>query len=160
MSRIKHTCHNSFFYLIWFFFFDRHPHILRLFGYFYDKTRVYLILEYAPKGELYKELSKVERFDEKTSSNVSILYNRCNIVICDLFPSFHFNLPTGVLTHSIYHSISLQILAEGLSTLAHQTEIVLTKSKDNFILTNVSFVCYIHIKICKGVAFCQRLIGS
>ncbi|RMX51356.1 hypothetical protein pdam_00011381, partial [Pocillopora damicornis] len=47
----------------------RHPHILRLFGYFYDKTRVYLILEYAPKGELYKELSRVERFDEKTSSN-------------------------------------------------------------------------------------------
>lgn len=48
----------------------RHPHILRLFGYFYDKTRVYLILEYAPKGELYKELTKMERFDEKTSSNV------------------------------------------------------------------------------------------
>ena len=91
-----------------FFFFDRHPHILRLFGYFYDKTRVYLILEYAPKGELYKELSRVERFDEKTSSNVSISHSHCNILICNLFPSFHFNLPTGVLTHSIYHSISLQ----------------------------------------------------
>ncbi|XP_073233742.1 aurora kinase C-like [Porites lutea] len=47
----------------------RHHNILRLFGYFYDKTRVYLILEYAPKGELYKELTKMERFDEKTSSN-------------------------------------------------------------------------------------------
>ncbi|KAJ7374778.1 hypothetical protein OS493_005128 [Desmophyllum pertusum] len=47
----------------------RHPHILRLFGYFYDKTRVYLILEYAPKGELYKTLSSEERFDEPTSSN-------------------------------------------------------------------------------------------
>lgn len=47
----------------------RHPHILRLFGYFYDSTRVYLILEYAPKGELYKELNKSGRFDEKTSSN-------------------------------------------------------------------------------------------
>ncbi|OWF56473.1 Aurora kinase A-A [Mizuhopecten yessoensis] len=43
----------------------RHPHILRLFGYFHDKTRVYLILEYAPKGELYKELMKNARFDEK-----------------------------------------------------------------------------------------------
>lgn len=52
----------------------RHPHILRLFGYFYDSTRVYLILEYAPKGELYKELSKIGRFDEKTSSNVSIFF--------------------------------------------------------------------------------------
>lgn len=47
----------------------RHPNILRLFGYFYDSTRVYLILEYAPKGELYKELTKAERFDEKTSAN-------------------------------------------------------------------------------------------
>lgn len=47
----------------------RHPHILRLFGYFYDATRVYLILEFAPKGELYKELTKQERFDEKKSSN-------------------------------------------------------------------------------------------
>ena len=26
----------------------------RLFGYFYDESRVYLILEYAPKGEMYK----------------------------------------------------------------------------------------------------------
>lgn len=46
----------------------RHDHILRLFGYFHDKSRVYLILEYAPKGELYKELQKVKRFDEKTSA--------------------------------------------------------------------------------------------
>ena len=30
----------------------RHPHILRLYGYFYDETRVYLILEYAPQGLL------------------------------------------------------------------------------------------------------------
>ena len=34
----------------------RHPNILRLYGYFYDATRVYLILEYAARGELYKEL--------------------------------------------------------------------------------------------------------
>uniref|UniRef100_I1P0K8 Protein kinase domain-containing protein n=1 Tax=Oryza glaberrima TaxID=4538 RepID=I1P0K8_ORYGL len=34
----------------------RHPNILRLYEYFYDQTRVYLILEYALKGELYKEL--------------------------------------------------------------------------------------------------------
>ena len=32
----------------------RHNNILRLFGYFYDESRVYLILEYAPKGEMYK----------------------------------------------------------------------------------------------------------
>lgn len=34
----------------------RHKNILRLYGYFYDQSRVYLILEYAAKGELYKEL--------------------------------------------------------------------------------------------------------
>jgi serine/threonine protein kinase len=33
---------------------DRHANILRLYGYFYDETKVFLILEYAPKGELYK----------------------------------------------------------------------------------------------------------
>lgn len=33
-----------------------HPNILRLYGFFYDATRIYLILEYAPGGELYKKL--------------------------------------------------------------------------------------------------------
>ncbi|KAH3778797.1 aurora kinase A-A-like isoform X1 [Dreissena polymorpha] len=46
----------------------RHDNILRLFGYFHDKTRVYLILEYAPKGELYKELQRVKRFEEKIAA--------------------------------------------------------------------------------------------
>lgn len=46
----------------------RHPHILRLFGYFYDETRVYLILEYAPKGELYKMLQQQGKFSEKQSA--------------------------------------------------------------------------------------------
>ncbi|XP_059176389.1 aurora kinase C-like [Physella acuta] len=46
----------------------RHPHILKLFGYFYDDSRIYLILEYAPKGELYKELQKHKRFDDARSA--------------------------------------------------------------------------------------------
>ena len=50
----------------------RHKHILRLFGYFYDSVRVYLILEYAPGGDLYKELTKCGRFDEKHTAGVSI----------------------------------------------------------------------------------------
>lgn len=32
----------------------RHPNILRLYGYFHDESRIYLILEYAPKGTLFK----------------------------------------------------------------------------------------------------------
>uniref|UniRef100_I1NL14 Aurora kinase n=1 Tax=Oryza glaberrima TaxID=4538 RepID=I1NL14_ORYGL len=46
----------------------RHPNILRLYGYFYDQTRVYLILEYALKGELYKELQRCKHFSERRSA--------------------------------------------------------------------------------------------
>uniref|UniRef100_A0A2D4NGN3 non-specific serine/threonine protein kinase n=1 Tax=Micrurus spixii TaxID=129469 RepID=A0A2D4NGN3_9SAUR len=45
-----------------------HPNILRLYNYFHDKKRVYLILEYAPRGELYKELQKCQRFDEQRTA--------------------------------------------------------------------------------------------
>lgn len=54
----------------------RHPNILRLYGYFYDESRVYLILEYAAKGELYKELQKCVRFDEqRTATYIASLAN-------------------------------------------------------------------------------------
>ena len=56
-------------------YFNSHPHILRLYGYFYDNTRVYLILEYAPRGELYKELQKCGRFDDGRAANVSCMQN-------------------------------------------------------------------------------------
>jgi serine/threonine protein kinase len=46
----------------------RHPNILRLYGYFYDQTRVYIILEYAPNGELFKLLRQNDHFDERTSA--------------------------------------------------------------------------------------------
>lgn len=35
-----------------------HPNILRLYGFFYDPVRIYLILEYAKGGELYKKLKE------------------------------------------------------------------------------------------------------
>lgn len=50
---------------------NRHPNILRLHGYFHDEKRIFLILEFAGRGELYKQLSKVGRFNEKRSSRVS-----------------------------------------------------------------------------------------
>ncbi|MGH0174433.1 UNVERIFIED_CONTAM: hypothetical protein FKN15_072052 [Acipenser sinensis] len=46
----------------------RHPNILRLYGYFHDSSRVYLILEYAPKGELYSELQRCGKFNEQRSA--------------------------------------------------------------------------------------------
>lgn len=46
----------------------RHPNILRLYGYFYDDTRVYMILEYAPRGELYTLLKQVGKFDDEQAA--------------------------------------------------------------------------------------------
>ncbi|XXH05061.1 Mitochondrial inner membrane protease atp23 [Hypoxylon texense] len=46
----------------------RHPNILQLFGHFHDSKRVFLILEFAGKGELYKHLRKEARFPEWKAS--------------------------------------------------------------------------------------------
>ncbi|KAJ3743856.1 kinase-like protein [Lentinula raphanica] len=46
----------------------RHPNVLRLYGYFHDEKRIFLMLEFAGKGELYKQLSKFGCFSEKRSS--------------------------------------------------------------------------------------------
>lgn len=42
----------------------RHPNILQLYGHFHDSKRVFLILEFAGRGELYKHLCKESRFPE------------------------------------------------------------------------------------------------
>ncbi|KAI9796635.1 MAG: spindle assembly checkpoint kinase [Piccolia ochrophora] len=42
----------------------RHPNILRLYGHFHDSKRVFLILEFAGNGELYKHLRRDTRFSE------------------------------------------------------------------------------------------------
>ncbi|KAI1103778.1 kinase-like protein [Jackrogersella minutella] len=46
----------------------RHPNILQLFGHFHDSKRIFLILEFAGKGELYKHLRKENRFPEWKAS--------------------------------------------------------------------------------------------
>ena len=42
----------------------RHPGVLALHGYFHDEKRVYLVLELAGGGELYKRLQKAKTFPE------------------------------------------------------------------------------------------------
>eukprot|EP00879_Flechtneria_rotunda_P032517 GHRR01035734.1.p1 GENE.GHRR01035734.1~~GHRR01035734.1.p1 ORF type:complete len:360 (+),score=122.53 GHRR01035734.1:118-1197(+) len=54
----------------------RHMNILRLYGYFYDKEKVYLILEYAAKGELYKELQQLGHFDEQRTASYVLSLSR------------------------------------------------------------------------------------
>ncbi|KAF4094764.1 hypothetical protein G5714_023842 [Onychostoma macrolepis] len=44
---------------------ERHPNILRLYGYFHDVECVYLILEFAPKGDLHRELLRCGMFDDQ-----------------------------------------------------------------------------------------------
>ncbi|KAG8900714.1 spindle assembly checkpoint kinase, partial [Tulasnella sp. 403] len=46
----------------------RHPNVLRLYGYFYDSKRVFLMIEFAAKGELYKQLQKQGSFSDRRSS--------------------------------------------------------------------------------------------
>ncbi|XP_042379930.1 serine/threonine-protein kinase Aurora-1-like [Zingiber officinale] len=60
----------------------QHPNILRLYRYFYDQTRVYLILEYAAKGELYEELQKSKCFSERRTATVSSLQTHTNGYQC------------------------------------------------------------------------------
>ncbi len=43
--------------------------IVRLFAYFYDKRRVYLVLEYCHRGELYKLLQSDKRFEEARAAH-------------------------------------------------------------------------------------------
>lgn len=44
-----------------------------MYGYFHDAKRIFIMLEFALHGELYKQLSKVGRFDEKRASRVCLL---------------------------------------------------------------------------------------
>ncbi|XP_046639231.1 aurora kinase-like isoform X1 [Daphnia pulicaria] len=49
----------------------QHPNVLRMHGYFYDETRIYLILEFAANGEMYKYLKRQPngRFSEPQTAN-------------------------------------------------------------------------------------------
>uniref|UniRef100_A0A1I8FR18 Aurora kinase n=1 Tax=Macrostomum lignano TaxID=282301 RepID=A0A1I8FR18_9PLAT len=42
----------------------RHPHILQLYTMFYDQKRIYLVLEYAFRGQMYSLLTRMGRFSE------------------------------------------------------------------------------------------------
>ncbi|KAL6495426.1 Serine/threonine-protein kinase Aurora-3 [Orobanche gracilis] len=46
----------------------RHPNVLRLYGWFHDAERIFLILEYAHGGELYRELRKSGHLSEKQAA--------------------------------------------------------------------------------------------
>ena len=49
----------------------QHPNVLKMYGYFYDEVKIYLILEYAPGGEMYKDLVKQpkRRYEEARAAD-------------------------------------------------------------------------------------------
>ncbi|CAM9294197.1 unnamed protein product [Chrysoparadoxa australica] len=72
------------------------PHIVRCYGYFYDEKRVFIIMEYARKGELYRRMQGEPggRFVEATAakyikqllSALDYLHNVCNVIHRDIKP--------------------------------------------------------------------------
>lgn len=60
----------------------RQKNILRMFGYFWDEKCIYIILEYAPGGELYKQLTARGCFSEPLTAryihDLSIALNYCH----------------------------------------------------------------------------------
>uniref|UniRef100_A0A1B0FH58 Aurora kinase n=1 Tax=Glossina morsitans morsitans TaxID=37546 RepID=A0A1B0FH58_GLOMM len=71
----------------------KHPNILRLLTWFHDDVRIYLALEIASEGELFKHLRNNQRFDEfrsaKYTYQVADALNYChlnNVIHRDLKP--------------------------------------------------------------------------
>lgn len=69
----------------------RHPNVLCMHGYFYDDSCVYLVLEYAPYGELYKELAKEKFFADAVAARYvaqvieALRYcHSCNVIHRDI----------------------------------------------------------------------------
>ena len=47
----------------------KHKNVLCMYGYFWDKKRVYMILEYCPCGNMYEYLKKCKRFSERRAAS-------------------------------------------------------------------------------------------
>ena len=54
LPHLRHLVHIFLQFVFMCITLARHPNVLRMYGYFYDDRRIFLILEYAPRGELYK----------------------------------------------------------------------------------------------------------
>ncbi|KAL5971184.1 Aurora kinase A [Taenia solium] len=73
----------------------QHPNIIRLYGYFYDAKRVYVMLEFAPRGELSKDIQKFN-FTPARSSTLAHALDYCHnrrVIHRDINPS---NILLGV----------------------------------------------------------------
>ena len=54
----------------------RHENIIRLFTYFWDQKKIYLVLEYASGGELYRDLKKRVRYPEPRAAQIILAVSK------------------------------------------------------------------------------------
>lgn len=65
--------------------------MLRMYSYFHDENRIFLVLEYAARGEVYKALQKSQRFSEVVSATVSKFIHKINAVTYLFTANINFN---------------------------------------------------------------------
>lgn len=83
-----------------------------MYGYFWDEKRVYLILEYAPRGEIYHELLLRKRFSPRRTS-AYIRYIADAVDYCHKMHVIHRDIkPENILLSydvSLFSSLDLRV---------------------------------------------------
>ncbi|BHF60911.1 hypothetical protein AAHC03_0450 [Spirometra sp. Aus1] len=80
----------------------RHPHILQLYTYFHDSSKIYLVLEFAYYGQMYSELQREQRFSERKASTL------CDALIyCHARKVIHRDIKPENLLLGLYHELKL-----------------------------------------------------
>ncbi|CAL2041000.1 unnamed protein product [Caenorhabditis brenneri] len=81
-----------------------HPNILRLFTYFWDAKKIYFVIEYAPGGDIYEQLTLEKRFSEQKAgkyiyqiADVLEYCHRKDVIHRDIKPENLFIGPKGEL---------------------------------------------------------------
>ena len=95
----------------------RHPNILRLYAWFHDDNRIFLVLEYAARGEVYQKLQKYGAFHPARAARYTceltsaIMYcHRNNVMHRDIKPE---NLLLDDLGHIKIADFGWSVHAEG-----------------------------------------------
>ncbi|KAL7718637.1 Aurora kinase [Entamoeba marina] len=107
-----------------------HPNILKLLGYFQDADRVFFVIEYCKKGELYALLQEAGRFDEGRASRY-IKSTTLALQYCHSQNCFHRDLkPENIL---IDHNDQVKLADFGWSVHTNTKQIIQEKYYDGSI---------------------------